>query len=233
MGQSNRKKKLVELSENMLSSRSVPKVKQFQLEFLTPEQKQAWEAFQENDILFLLGCAGSGKSFLAVAFALHELLEKTKQKIVLTRPVVEAGENLGFLPGDLSEKLNPYMLPLYDCLEKMCGKEGESNREYANKRVELAPIAYLRGRTLENSVCILDEAQNCSMAQLKLFLTRIGENSKMIITGDPTQSDLGKPSEILNIANKLSDIDGIKTVIFNEETIVRHPLIAKMLKKLN
>lgn len=228
-----RKKKLIELSDNILKSTTPTRVKQFQLEFLTEQQKYAWETFQESDIVFLIGSAGTGKSHLAVAFALHEILEKSKDKIILSRPVVEAGESLGFLPGDISEKVFPYMLPLYDCLEKMCGRNGDEYREYINKRVELAPISYLRGRSFNDSVCILDEAQNCTRAQLKLFLTRIGKNSKLIITGDPSQSDLGKSQpDLLDVVNRLKDVEKIGVVTFGDEQIVRHPLIAKILKRL-
>jgi len=168
-------------------------------------------------------------SHLAVAFAIQDILNKTKGKMILSRPVVEAGENLGFLPGDLDEKVYPYMLPMYDVLEKICGREGE-DREYIDKRYELAPLAYLRGRTFEDAVCILDEAQNCTGAQLKLFLTRLGKNSKMIITGDPSQSDLGKRSELLNIIEKIKHLDGIGLVTFDEESVVRHPLVSKIIK---
>lgn len=233
MGQNMRKRKLIELSENMLRSTATTKIKQFYLEFLTEQQRQAWDAFKNSDILFLIGAAGTGKTHLAIAFALHEILEKTKEKILLSRPVVEAGENLGFLPGDIDEKIYPYMLPLYDCLEKMCGKDGEENREYVNKRVELAPLAYLRGRTFDNSICILDEAQNCTRAQLKLFLTRLGKNSKMIITGDPSQSDLGRSPDLLDVVSKIAGIEGISTIMFNEESIVRHPLVSQIIRKLS
>lgn len=203
--------------------------KNYHLEFLTESQSKAWETYQKNDIIFLVGAAGSGKSHLAIAFAIQDILSKVKGKMVLSRPVVEAGENLGFLPGDLDEKVYPYMLPMYDCLDKICGREGE-DREYIDKRYELAPLAYLRGRTFDDAVCILDEAQNCTGSQLKLFLTRLGKNSKMIITGDPSQSDLGKRSELLNIIEKIKHLDGIGTVAFDEESVVRHPLVSKIIK---
>jgi phosphate starvation-inducible PhoH-like protein len=232
MGQS-RKRKLIELSDNRLRSTSPNKLKQFHLEFLTETQKDAWEAFKHSDVMFLIGAAGTGKSHLAVAFALHEILEGNKEKILLSRPVVEAGESLGFLPGTIEEKIGPYMLPLYDCLEKMCGREGDANRDYITKKVELAPLAYLRGRTFDDSVCILDEAQNCTKGQLKLFLTRLGRNSKMIITGDPSQSDLGRIPDLIDIVNRLSQLQGVAVITFNEECIVRHPLVSQIIKKLS
>lgn len=225
------RRKLIEQCDNMLRSTSIGRIKQFYLEFLTGQQKQAWELFQQSDVLFMVGPAGTGKTFLSVAFALHEVLEKSKDKIILSRPVIEAGENLGFLPGDIDEKVYPYMLPLYDALDNMCGKDGEG-RKYINNRVELAPLAFLRGRNFNDSICILDEAQNCTKAQLKLFLTRLGKNSKMIITGDPSQSDLGRSPEILDVIAKLQGIDGCNTMVFTDDAIVRHPLIAQILKRL-
>jgi len=207
--------------------------KVFYLEFLTPAQKLAWNVYQQHDIVFLLGAAGTGKSFLAMAFALQDLFGGSKKKIVLTRPIVEAGENLGFLPGTLDEKVQPYMTPLYDCLGKMVGQHGQS-RMFVEEHLEVAPIAYLRGRTFNNSVCILDEAQNCSFAQLTLFLTRLGEGSKMIITGDPEQSDLFQHSKtpLAEMMDILSSVDGVGVVEFPEKYIVRHPLVGKILKRL-
>jgi len=232
MGQSLKKKKLIEHTENIMRTTSPNKIKQFYLEFLNEEQREAWDLFQKSDILFLIGAAGSGKTHVAIAFALHDILEKSKDKLVLSRPLVEAGENLGFLPGDIDEKVYPYMLPVYDVLDKMCGKEGDANRKYIDDRVELAPLAFLRGRTFSDSVCILDEAQNCTASQLKLFLTRLGHNSKMIITGDPSQSDLSRHPEILNVIAKLQGIERINTIMFNEDAIVRHPLISSIVKRL-
>jgi phosphate starvation-inducible PhoH-like protein len=231
MGQNMRKKKLIEMSEEMLRS-TAKKSRKFKLDFLTDEQEQAWDMFNNSDVLFLIGAAGTGKSHLAVAFALHDLLERGKEKILLSRPVVEAGESLGFLPGDIGEKLHPYMLPLYDALDKMCGRSSDEYRKQVDSRVELAPLAYLRGRTFDNSICILDEAQNCTKAQLKLFLTRLGINSKMIITGDPSQSDLGRSPDLLDVISKLNGIERVNTIMFNEEAIVRHPLVGQILKKL-
>ena len=203
----------------------------FHLE-LPDEQKKAYETYQENDIVFFVGCAGTGKTFLALALAIQDILAKTRNKIVISRPIVEAGENLGFLPGDLNEKILPYMLPLYDCLEQICGKD-TPNRRYVEERYELAPLAYMRGRTFSGSVCILDEAQNCSASQLKLFLTRLGKFSKMIITGDPSQDDLNNgQSGFLEVINKLKGIRGVGVHYFTEEAIMRHPLIAQIVKRI-
>jgi phosphate starvation-inducible PhoH-like protein len=203
-------------------------LRRIHLEYLTEAQRLAHEEYQKNDILFLIGAAGTGKSHLAIAFALQDIAERKKAKILLSRPVVEAGENLGFLPGEISNKLQPFLLPMYDCLEKMCARD----MDIINKKVEIAPIAYLRGRTFENAICILDEAQNCTAAQLKLFLTRLGKNSKMIITGDPSQSDLNSKNvnDLLNIINKIRHLEGIGTVEFSAECIVRHPLIREIVK---
>lgn len=166
--------------------------KDFHIELLNTAQKLAWQAFQQHDVLFLIGPAGTGKTFLATAFAVKSFLAKECSKIVITRPIVEAGESLGFLPGDFEEKVNPYMMPMYDCMDKLLGREGP-HRERVLQGTEVAPIAYMRGRTFDESVCIFDKAQNASMKQLKLFLTRFGQNSKIIITGDPSQTDLQGP----------------------------------------
>lgn len=207
--------------------------KVFYLEFLTPAQKLAWNVYQNHDVVFLTGPAGTGKSHLAVGFALQELFAGTKQNVVITRPIVEAGENLGFLPGTLDEKVDPYMMPLYDCLTKMVGRSG-SQRSFVEERLEVAPLAYMRGRTFENSVCILDEAQNCTMAQLTLFLTRLGNGTKMIVTGDPDQSDLFHHSKcpLAVLMDMMATVDGIGTVEFPEAAIVRHPLVGKILRRL-
>jgi phosphate starvation-inducible PhoH-like protein len=205
----------------------------FHLEFITPAQKMAWASFDQHDVIFLLGAPGVGKSHLACAFAISEVLSKRKKKIVLTRPIVEAGgESIGYLPGTFEEKVNPYMLPLYDCMDRMLGPVGPQ-RDIINKSVELAPICFMRGRTFYDAVCIFDEAQNATFSQIKLFLTRFGKNSKVIITGDPMQSDL-KPADraLMKVVDKLSTVNGIGVITFKANSIVRHPLIASILNKL-
>jgi len=166
-----------------------------------------------------------------MAFAIKEILDKTKNKIILTRPIVEAGENLGFLPGDVNSKVEPYFFPLYDCMDKILGWN-ENRKEYVEKRCELSPLAYLRGRTFLDSIAILDESQNASYAQMKLFLTRLGNNSKIIITGDPSQSDLGRNSQLSEVIKRLSNIERIGFFNFTDEAIVRHPLVSKIIKVL-
>lgn len=203
----------------------------FHLEFLNTEQKNSYEVFLKNDIIFFIGEAGCGKTFLSTAFALSSLLTKQAKKIVISRPIVEAGEKLGYLPGSFDEKVLPYMMPIYDTLDDLVGKDG-LQREFVNKCLEVAPIAYLRGRTFKNSVAILDEAQNATKTQLKLFLTRIGMNSKLLITGDPKQSDLGAASGLMEVVEKLRGTQGIGIIDFSSEAIVRHPIINSIVKKI-
>jgi len=205
----------------------------FHLEFKNPAQKMAWAAFDQHDVLFLMGAAGTGKSHLACAFAISEVLAKRKQKIVLTRPTVEAGgESLGYLPGSADEKIHPYMLPLFDCMDRCLGPYSPQ-RDIINKSVELAPLCFMRGRTFHDSICILDEAQNCNYSQLKLFMTRFGQNSKVIITGDPKQSDLKLADRALcQVVEKLSNLQGVGIINFKVNSIVRHPLIAGILDRL-
>lgn len=203
----------------------------FHLEFKNQAQKMAWGAFDQHDVLFLLGPAGTGKTYLACAFAISEILAKKKKRIVLTRPIVEAGESLGYLPGTFDEKVNPYMLPMYDCINKCVGLEG-AQRDAINRAIEIAPIAYMRGRTFDDAVCIFDESQNATKSQLKLFMTRFGENSKIIITGDPMQSDIASGHrDLTNIVKKLEDVPGIGVIHFKASSIVRHPLISAIIEK--
>lgn len=203
---------------------------QITFEFLTERQRQAWETYQKNEVLFLTGPAGTGKTFLAMMFAVRDILEKRRQNIILTRPIVEAGESLGFLPGDFTEKVNPYMMPLYDCYHMLCPGHTIKNK-VIEQSFEVAPLAYMRGRTFNDAVCIFDEAQNATLIQLKLFLSRFGKNSKIIITGDPEQSDL-KKSGLGTVLTKLDGLEGIGFVNFLREDIVRHSLITAILERL-
>lgn len=192
----------------------------------TSSQIEYSKKVKENDIVFAIGPAGTGKTYLAVAFAISALKSKRVNKIVLSRPAVEAGESLGFLPGDLSEKIDPYLKPLYDALEDMIPLE--KLKTYIEKKaIEIVPLAYMRGRTLNNSFVILDEAQNATNVQMKMFLTRLGPNSKAIITGDVTQIDLpGKEhSGLVQIQNILKNIQDIEFVYFNKNDVVRHKLV--------
>lgn len=225
-----RSKKLKDTKE--LESEKKSHSGKFHVEFLSTAQKLAWAAFNQHDVLFLMGPAGCGKTHLAMAFAVNEILQRRKSRIILTRPIVESGENLGFLPGDLLEKVNPYMMPLYDVLRKLVGTEGPQ-RELIDRSIEIAPIAYMRGRTFDDAVCIFDEAQNASMPQLKLFLTRFGQNSKIIVNGDPAQSDLkGENVAMVDCIHKLESLPGIGIVRFKADSIVRHSLIGKILERL-
>lgn len=203
----------------------------FHIEFKNDAQGFAWAAFQQHDVLFLTGPAGTGKSFLACAFAIEQILKKEKKKIVLTRPIVESGESLGFLPGEFEEKVHPYMMPMYDCIDKLAGREGPW-RDKIDQSLEVAPIAYMRGRTFDDAVCIFDEAQNATLMQLKLFLTRFGENSKIIITGDPSQSDIGEDVALSNVMHRLMNVPGVGVVQFKTQQIVRHPLVSQIIESL-
>lgn len=198
----------------------------------TKAQHKALQLIANNDISFLLGSAGSGKTFLAMAYAINEVLSKRRSQIVLTRPIVEAGEKLGFLPGSFGEKVNPYMQPLYDTMDLLLDKQS-ARREIINKAVVLAPLCYMRGRTFHDAICIFDEAQNATYTQLKLFLTRFGENTQVIVTGDPQQSDLNdKNVALVEVTNRLKDITGIGILEFANSDVVRHPLVGKILSRL-
>ena len=197
----------------------------------TPNQKKFVESVKKNDVVFAIGPAGTGKTYVAVALAVRALKNKEIKRIIITRPAVEAGENLGFLPGDLQEKIDPYLRPVYDALDDMIPSEKlKYYRE--NRIIEIAPLAYMRGRTLSNSFILLDEAQNTTPMQLKMFLTRLGQNSKLIINGDRTQVDL-KPNQKsgLDEAMKiLRDVKGIGFVELNEKDVIRHVVVKEIIK---
>lgn len=197
----------------------------------TVGQKKYVDLMKKNTITFGVGPAGTGKTYLAVAIAVNAYKSKQVEKIILTRPAVEAGEKLGFLPGDLQEKVNPYLRPLYDALQEMLGVETYA-KMMERGTIEIAPLAYMRGRTLSNAYVILDEAQNTTREQIKMFLTRLGENSKMVITGDLTQIDLpkGHTSGLKHAIKILKDIDDIAIIRLNERDVVRHPLVQKIVK---
>lgn len=188
----------------------------------------------KNDIVFGIGPAGTGKTYLAILYAASLLKKQQIKRIVLVRPVVEAGEKLGFLPGDLKEKVDPYLVPLYDALNECFGKENV-NKMMEKGVIEVAPLAYMRGRTLENACIILDEAQNTTTMQMKMFLTRLGFNSKMIITGDITQIDLPHKnmSGLIEALNILNNLNGISIVRFNNSDVMRHPLVFKIVNRYN
>ncbi len=197
----------------------------------TANQKLMAAAIDKNDILFAVGPAGTGKTYTAVALAVRALKNKSVRKIILTRPAVEAGESLGFLPGDLKEKIDPYLRPLYDALDDMIPSD-KLNYYMTNRVIEIAPLAYMRGRTLDNAFIILDEAQNSTDLQLKMFLTRIGASAKAIITGDLTQIDLPKNqrSGLIKATRILKNIDGIAQIQLDEADVVRHRLVKMIIR---
>ena len=197
----------------------------------TPNQQLLVEAFQENDLVFATGPAGSGKTFVAIALAVKALKNKEVKKIILSRPAVEAGEKLGFLPGEMKDKLDPYLQPLYDALQEMI--PGAKLKEYMeNNIIQIAPLAYMRGRTLNDAVIILDEAQNTTTHQIKMFLTRLGINAKMIVTGDITQIDLPPTatSGLIQAMKILKGVSGIGKIEFNKKDIVRHKLVKRIVE---
>ena len=195
------------------------------------KQSQYIKALKENDIILALGPAGTGKSFLAVSVAITMLMEKKVERVILSRPAVEAGEKLGFLPGDMKDKVDPYLRPLYDALYDLFGFE-KIQKKIDTGEIEIAPLAFMRGRTLKNSFAILDEAQNATSTQIKMFLTRIGENSKLVVNGDPSQIDLINKSHsgLIKSKNILSKISEIKTIEFDHRDVVRHPLVSKIIQ---
>lgn len=198
----------------------------------TLKQDEYINCIKKHDLIFSIGAAGTGKTYLAVCYAVSELKKGNYEKIILTRPAVEAGESLGFLPGDLKEKVDPYLRPLYDALYDMLGKDGAEGL-IEKQVIEIAPLAYMRGRTLENAFIILDEAQNATIDQLKMFLTRLGFNSKMVITGDISQVDLpsSKRSGLKLSRDILQDIPEVGSITFDHYDVVRHPLVGKIIEK--
>ena len=197
----------------------------------TVNQRKMVKESQKNDMLFAVGPAGTGKTYTAVAIAVRALKNKEVRRIILSRPAVEAGENLGFLPGDLKEKLDPYLQPLYDALRDMI--PAEKLNEYIEHRIiEIAPLAFMRGRTLDNAFVILDEAQNSTHQQMKMFLTRMGKSAKFIITGDETQIDLPskQPSGLLEALKVLKGVKGISVIKLDDKDVIRHELVKKIIK---
>jgi phosphate starvation-inducible protein PhoH and related proteins len=200
----------------------------------TPNQKKMVESSEKNDVVFAIGPAGTGKTYTAVALAVRALKNREIKRIILTRPAVEAGENLGFLPGDLKEKIDPYLRPLYDALFDMI--QGEKVKTYLESGIiEVAPLAFMRGRTLDNAFVILDEAQNATESQLKMFLTRMGPSAKFIVTGDVTQIDLprNQPSGLIQAIKILPTIRGIDFIYLDAQDVVRHRLVKEIIEAYN
>ena len=197
----------------------------------SPNQAAYLRSIDRHDLVFALGPAGTGKTYLAVAAAVSLLRQRQVDRLILSRPAVEAGEKLGFLPGDLREKVDPYLRPLYDALQDML-PEGKLQQRIEAGQIEIAPLAYMRGRTLSSAYVILDEAQNTTPSQMKMFLTRMGENSRMIITGDPTQTDLppGMPSGLSDAVRKLAGLQAVGVVHFDKKDVVRHPLVGAIIE---
>ncbi len=221
--------------ENRISSRNLDNVIVYRrngspIKAKTQNQRRLVDAAETNDLVFAIGPAGTGKTYTAVAIAVRALKNRLVKKIILTRPAVEAGENLGFLPGDLKDKVDPYLRPLYDALDDMIPHE-KLNQFISNRTIEVAPLAFMRGRTLDNSFIILDEAQNTTTSQLKMFLTRLGPNAKAIITGDMTQIDLPRHqrSGLAQSLDRLSEIDGIGLVRLSASDVVRHRLVKQII----
>ena len=229
---------ILSVKKDMIPEKS--NVKTFQQLIKTPrksviarseKQSDYIKALKESDIVMSLGPAGTGKSFLAVSVAVTLLMEKKVERVILSRPAVEAGEKLGFLPGDMKEKVDPYLRPLYDALYELFGAD-KIDKKIDSGEIEIAPLAFMRGRTLKNCFAILDEAQNATETQIKMFLTRIGENSKLVVNGDPTQIDLINKSQsgLIKSKNILEDLNEIKIIEFDHTDVVRHPLVSKIIK---
>ena len=225
-------KKNIELKEsNVKSFKQLIKTPRKTVIARSERQSDYIKALKENDIVISSGPAGTGKSFLAVSVGVTMLLEKKIERVILSRPAVEAGEKLGFLPGDMKEKVDPYLRPLYDALYELFGAE-KIAKKIETGEIEIAPLAFMRGRTLKNCFAILDEAQNATETQIKMFLTRIGENSKLVVNGDPSQIDLINKSQsgLIKSKNVLKNIKEIQIVEFDHNDVVRHPLVSKIIR---
>ena len=225
-------KKNLEVEEsNVKSFKQLIKTPKKSVIARSEKQSEYIKALKENDIVMSLGPAGTGKSFLAVSVAITLLMEKKIDRVILSRPAVEAGEKLGFLPGDMKEKVDPYLRPLYDALYELFGVD-KIDKKIETGEIEIAPLAFMRGRTLKNCFAILDEAQNATETQIKMFLTRIGENSKLVVNGDPSQVDLINKahSGLMKSKNILKDLEEIKIIEFDHNDVVRHPLVSKIIR---
>ncbi len=225
-------KKNMELEDsNVKSFKQLIKTPKKSVIARSEKQSEYIKALKENDIVMSLGPAGTGKSFLAVSVAVTLLMEKKIDRVILSRPAVEAGEKLGFLPGDMKEKVDPYLRPLYDALYELFGAD-KIDKKIETGEIEIAPLAFMRGRTLKNCFAILDEAQNATETQIKMFLTRIGENSKLVVNGDPSQVDLINKSHsgLIKSKNILKNIKEIKIIEFDHTDVVRHPLVSKIIR---
>ncbi len=228
-------KKNIEIEEsNVKSFKQLIKTPRKSVIARSEKQSDYIKALKENDIVMSLGPAGTGKSFLAVSVGVTLLMEKKIERVILSRPAVEAGEKLGFLPGDMKEKVDPYLRPLYDALYELFGAD-KIDKKIESGEIEIAPLAFMRGRTLKNCFAILDEAQNATETQIKMFLTRIGENSKIVVNGDPSQIDLINKSQSGLIKTKkiLNKVKEIKLIEFDHKDVVRHPLVTKIIQAFN
>ena len=237
--------KVIEKEDIILSVKKIMKSKESNIKSFTQliktprksviarsdKQSEYIKALKESDIVMSLGPAGTGKSFLAVSVAVTLLIEKKIERVILSRPAVEAGEKLGFLPGDMKEKVDPYLRPLYDALYELFGAD-KIDKKIESGEIEIAPLAFMRGRTLKNCFAILDEAQNATETQIKMFLTRIGENSKLVVNGDPSQVDLINKSQsgLIKSRDILKDLSEIKIIEFDHTDVVRHPLVSKIIR---
>ena len=225
-------KKNIDIEEsNVKSFKQLIKTPRKSVIARSEKQSDYIKALKENDIVMSLGPAGTGKSFLAVSVGVTLLMEKKIDRVILSRPAVEAGEKLGFLPGDMKEKVDPYLRPLYDALYELFGAD-KIDKKIESGEIEIAPLAFMRGRTLKNCFAILDEAQNATETQIKMFLTRIGENSKLVVNGDPSQIDLLNKSHsgLIKSREILKDLKEIKIIEFDHNDVVRHPLVSKIIR---